>query len=139
MYLGNGEVLRYEPDEDDLQSTERKVLALRDAIARAADAEAFAPDAVPALRLVQPPGPVPGLGRHSRRRSLPERADWPTSAARSRRGGPGVMADRQVNRRHWDERAPAHAASPDYGLARFVEDPRTSATWCASTSPGWAT
>lgn len=37
------------------------------------------------------------------------------------------MADpehsREVNRRHWDERAPAHAASPDYGLARFAEDP----------------
>lgn len=30
---------------------------------------------------------------------------------------------REVNRRHWDERAPAHAASPDYGVARFVEDP----------------
>ena len=30
---------------------------------------------------------------------------------------------RQVNRRHWDERAPAHAASPDYGLARYAEDP----------------
>lgn len=30
---------------------------------------------------------------------------------------------REVNRRHWDERAPAHAASPDYGVARFAEDP----------------
>jgi SAM-dependent methyltransferase len=28
-----------------------------------------------------------------------------------------------VNRAMWDERAPAHAASPDYGLARFVADP----------------
>ncbi len=28
-----------------------------------------------------------------------------------------------VNRAHWDERAPAHAASPDYAVARFVEDP----------------
>lgn len=36
------------------------------------------------------------------------------------------MADaehsREVNRRHWDERAPAHAASPDYGVVRFAED-----------------
>jgi len=28
-----------------------------------------------------------------------------------------------VNRKNWDERAPAHAASPDYAVARFVEDP----------------
>jgi 2-polyprenyl-3-methyl-5-hydroxy-6-metoxy-1,4-benzoquinol methylase len=28
-----------------------------------------------------------------------------------------------VNRVHWDERAPAHAASPDYGVRRFAEDP----------------
>jgi SAM-dependent methyltransferase len=28
-----------------------------------------------------------------------------------------------VNRASWDERVPAHAASPDYGLARFAEDP----------------
>src|SRR5947209_10115549 len=30
---------------------------------------------------------------------------------------------RTVNRANWDERAPAHAASPDYAFARFVEDP----------------
>jgi SAM-dependent methyltransferase len=29
----------------------------------------------------------------------------------------------QVNRASWDERAPAHAASPDYGVRRFIEDP----------------
>src|SRR4029077_20495629 len=28
MYLGNGEILRYEPDEADLRATERKILAL---------------------------------------------------------------------------------------------------------------
>ena len=28
-----------------------------------------------------------------------------------------------LNRANWDERAPAHAASPDYGFARFVADP----------------
>jgi SAM-dependent methyltransferase len=34
------------------------------------------------------------------------------------------MADyREVNRASWDERAPAHAASPDYGVQRFVDDP----------------
>lgn len=34
------------------------------------------------------------------------------------------MADyRIVNRAHCDERAPAHAASPDYAVVRFVDDP----------------
>jgi SAM-dependent methyltransferase len=28
-----------------------------------------------------------------------------------------------LNRANWDERAPAHAASPDYGLDRFIADP----------------
>jgi SAM-dependent methyltransferase len=30
---------------------------------------------------------------------------------------------RDVNQANWDERASAHAASPDYGIARFVADP----------------
>jgi SAM-dependent methyltransferase len=30
---------------------------------------------------------------------------------------------RKVNRAGWDERAPAHAASPDYAVERFVADP----------------
>jgi SAM-dependent methyltransferase len=29
-----------------------------------------------------------------------------------------------LNRRNWDERAPAHAASDDYAVARFASDPR---------------
>jgi putative RecB family exonuclease len=37
MYLGNGEVLRYSPDEADLRATERKVEALWRAIRRAMD------------------------------------------------------------------------------------------------------
>ncbi len=30
---------------------------------------------------------------------------------------------RAVNRANWDERAPAHAASPDYAVDRFIADP----------------
>jgi SAM-dependent methyltransferase len=30
---------------------------------------------------------------------------------------------REVNKAAWDERAPAHAASPDYALQSFVDDP----------------
>jgi putative RecB family exonuclease len=37
MYLGNGEVLRYEPDEADLRATQRKVEALWQAIRRATE------------------------------------------------------------------------------------------------------
>jgi putative RecB family exonuclease len=37
LYLGSGEVLRYEPDEADLRSTERKLTALWAAIERATD------------------------------------------------------------------------------------------------------
>jgi putative RecB family exonuclease len=37
MYLGNGEIVRYEPDEADLLATERKVNALWRAIERARD------------------------------------------------------------------------------------------------------
>ncbi len=35
------------------------------------------------------------------------------------------MVDRylEVNRASWDEAAPAHAASPDYAVSRFIEDP----------------
>ncbi|MBO2439666.1 PD-(D/E)XK nuclease family protein [Actinomadura nitritigenes] len=43
MYLGNGEVLRYEPDERDLRATERKVEALWQAIRRAMDSGEWRP------------------------------------------------------------------------------------------------
>ena len=35
------------------------------------------------------------------------------------------MTSEEINRALWDERAPAHAASPDYHVDRFAEDP----TW----------
>ncbi|HEY7175839.1 MAG TPA: class I SAM-dependent methyltransferase [Micromonosporaceae bacterium] len=34
------------------------------------------------------------------------------------------MDSAEVNRANWDERAPAHASSPDYGVDRFVADAR---------------
>ena len=43
LYLGNKERLRYEPTESDLLGTERKILAVRDAIARAGDTGEFTP------------------------------------------------------------------------------------------------
>ncbi|KRB74191.1 recombinase RecB [Nocardioides sp. Root190] len=41
IYLGNSEVLRYEPDEQDLLATERKVLAVWDAIRAATEKQEF--------------------------------------------------------------------------------------------------
>jgi 2-polyprenyl-3-methyl-5-hydroxy-6-metoxy-1,4-benzoquinol methylase len=35
----------------------------------------------------------------------------------------GVVDYRDINRANWDQRAPAHAASLDYNLQRFVDDP----------------
>ncbi|GAA2089811.1 RecB family exonuclease [Actinomadura alba] len=43
MYLGNGEILRYAPDEADLRATERKVEALWQAIRRAMDTGEWRP------------------------------------------------------------------------------------------------
>ena len=41
---------------------------------------------------------------------------------------------RNINRANWDERAPAHAAAPDYDVQRFIDDRRSSAAWCSSTA-----
>ena len=43
VYLGNGEFLRYQPDEQDLRGLERKLQALRVAIERAAASDDFRP------------------------------------------------------------------------------------------------
>ena len=43
LYLGSGEVLRYEPDEADLLATERKVQALWRAIERATESGDWRP------------------------------------------------------------------------------------------------
>ena len=35
----------------------------------------------------------------------------------------GVTDYRDINRANWDERAPAHAASPDYNVQGYIDDP----------------
>ena len=35
----------------------------------------------------------------------------------------GVDDYLEINRANWDERAPVHAASPDYNLKGFIDDP----------------
>ncbi|GAB2590271.1 RecB family exonuclease [Kribbella endophytica] len=47
VYLGNGEIVRYEPDEDDLRACERKVAALWEAITRALESGDWRPSPGP--------------------------------------------------------------------------------------------
>ncbi len=82
MYLSDRAVIRYEPDEDDLRATERRVLALREAIGKAADNGRF--EATPsrlcdwcshrALCPAWDGDPPP----------LPPRDEWPTASANPR-------------------------------------------------------
>ena len=67
MYLGNGEIVRYEPDEADLRATERKIEALWQAIERARQSRDWRPRPGPAVRLVRAQGALPGLRRHPAR------------------------------------------------------------------------
>lgn len=72
IYLGSGEILRYEPDEADLRATERKLAALWKAIERATEAGDWRPNPsrlcdwcahhalCPAFGGTPPPLPEPG-------------------------------------------------------------------------------
>lgn len=77
MYLGSRSVLRYEPDADDLTATERRILALRDAIERAADSGEFAPSPSRLCDWCSHRALCPAWGGTPPR--LPDRADWPTA------------------------------------------------------------
>ena len=65
IYLGNGEVLRYAPDERDLLATERKVEAVWRAIRTAEETGDWRPQQVRAVRMVRPSGHLPRMGWHS--------------------------------------------------------------------------
>jgi putative RecB family exonuclease len=74
MYLGNGETLRYQPDEADLRATERKIEALWRAIERARASGEWRPrpsrvcewcahkPICPAFGGTPPPLPAPAAG-----------------------------------------------------------------------------
>lgn len=81
MYLANGEVLRYQPDEEDLESTQRKVLALRDAIARAADAGRFDPSPSRLCDWCSHRALCPAQGGTAP--PLPDRGSWPVGSSRA--------------------------------------------------------
>ncbi len=64
VYLGDGELIRYSPDVDDLLATQRKVEAIWAAISLAHETGEWQPSPEPALRVVCPPGPVPRVRWH---------------------------------------------------------------------------
>ena len=77
VYLGNGEMLRYEPDEADLLATERKVEAIW-AGDRAGPRDAATGSRTGRLlRLVLLPGALPGVRRHSPAAARAALGIWP--------------------------------------------------------------
>lgn len=85
MYLGDGRMLRLDPDAEMLQATERRILALRDAISRSADAEDFAPAPSRLCDWCSHRALCPAWGGTPP--DLPPRENWPTAMS-SRRGEP---------------------------------------------------
>lgn len=81
MYLSDRSVIRYEPDESDLRATERRILALRDAIERAADAERFEATPSRLCDWCSHRAVCPAWGGEPP--PLPPRSEWPTSSSRS--------------------------------------------------------
>ncbi len=87
MYLGNRELLRYQPEAEELVSTERKVLALRDAISRAAEAGRFDPSPSRLCDWCSHRALCPAWGGSPP--PLPEREDWPVGSTRPDAEGEG--------------------------------------------------
>ena len=65
VYLGNGEMLRYVPDEADLLATERKVEAIWRAIRLAEETGDWRPSPARLCDWCCPPGALPGVRRHA--------------------------------------------------------------------------
>ena len=65
MYLADTDTLSYAPDAEELVRFERTLQAIWAAIERAAADRRLPAEPEPAVRLVRPPGAVPGLRRHA--------------------------------------------------------------------------
>ena len=97
VYLGNGEMLRYEPDERDLLATERKVEAIWQAIQRADETGDWRPNQSALCDWCAHQAHLPGLRRHppplpEPRRAAPtddrlQRSGRASSSARSSASG----------------------------------------------------
>ena len=82
LYLADGESLTYQPDEAELRRFERTLDAIWTAILRAGRDGDFRPNPSRHVRVVQPPGALPGLGRHAA--GLPGLAGRPGRGRRDR-------------------------------------------------------
>ena len=80
LYLGSKQALRHAPDEAELVATERKILALRDAIASSADAGEFAPTPGKLCDWCSHRALCPSWGGSPP--ALPPRAQWPSAGRR---------------------------------------------------------
>ena len=91
----------------DLLATERKVEALWEAIRRAEETGDWRPEPEPAVRLVRPPGDLPGVGRHTA-------AAAGRRAARRRRSTPPatLVTDAGASPAALDASAPERARVP---------------------------
>lgn len=78
-------------------------------------------------------------GRHGSHRT-----QWDAGAAKTAPGRAAtwdtvtaVTDYRSLNRASWDERAPAHAASRDYSVAAFADDPAHLSDVVRFDLPAW--
>ena len=99
IYLGDGDALTYAPDEEELLRFERTLLAIWSAIERAVSHRRLPAEPDPAVRLVRPPGRLPGVRRHSpavpgRGRRSGRLADPAHRRARLRQGRRGLSSAR---------------------------------------------
>ena len=96
LYLKDAEVCDYTPDAEELARFERTLVALWRAIERATADARLPAQAEPAVRLVQPPGAVPGVRRHAAAvPGAPPRAAAPGRRPGRRRRGQPPGADEE--------------------------------------------
>ncbi len=99
VYLGDGQMVSYEPDEHDLLATERLVEAIWRAIELARQTGEFLPSPGWACTLVQLPGALPHLRQRAAADAGPHGCcSRPVPLGPQRRRGPVRHADRAVDR-----------------------------------------
>ena len=95
MYLGNGEIVRYEPDEADLRATERKVEALWQAIERARQSRDWRPRPGRLCDWCAHKALCPAFGGTPP--ELPAEVDLPSAASGELASGPALVGDDLVS------------------------------------------
>ena len=91
MYLGNGEIVRYEPDEADLRATERKIEALWQAIERARQSRDWRPRPGRLCDWCAHKALCPAFGGTPP--DLPAEVDLPSAASGELASGPALVGD----------------------------------------------